>query len=260
MALKYIVNNNDGNSPIQTISGDLYANSFYGDGSNLTGIPNGGFSGNTSANCISNIWVENLYGCAGVVNVFTDLNVSDGLFANYLNANTVTASFVGDGSQLFNLPPTPFSGNTSGDCIADIWVQNLNGCDGTINVVSSMQVGGTVSATTFFNGVKRYVALLIQSGTTDPIATVLENSLGGTPVWTRTSDGAYRCTLNGAFTSDKTICQIQLGTGSNYLMTFFCSLSNDYCELQTVDAQTNTPVDFSNFPNNDTSVIIQVYP
>lgn len=251
MGIRYIIDNNDSNLPLQTIYGGLSATTIYGDGSNLTGISGNTFSGNTSGDCINEIWVQNINGCNGTINAMSDV---------YVVGSVSATTFYGDGSNLTGISGGAFSGNTSGDCIADIWVQNLNGCDGTINVVSSMQVGGTVSATTFFNGVKRYVALLIQSGTTDPIATVLENSLGGTPVWTRSSDGAYHCTLNGAFTSDKTICQIQLGTGSNYLMTFFCSLNNDYCELQTVDAQTNTPVDFGNFPNNDTSVIIQVYP
>lgn len=59
-------------------------------------------------------------------------------------------------------------------------------------------------------GVKKYVALLTQSGEDAPVATVLENTLGGTVVWTRepgTEDGAgyYYATLAGAFTANKTI-------------------------------------------------------
>lgn len=53
---------------------------------------------------------------------------------------------------------------------------------------------------------KVYVALLSQSGTSAPVATVLENTLGGTVVWTRNSAGDYSATLTGAFTAGKTVC------------------------------------------------------
>lgn len=49
-----------------------------------------------------------------------------------------------------------------------------------------------------------YTALLNQSGTNAPVATVLENTLGGTVVWTRTDVGTYVATLVGAFTENKT--------------------------------------------------------
>lgn len=53
-------------------------------------------------------------------------------------------------------------------------------------------------------GVKEYVALLTQTGTNAPVATVLKNTLGGTVVWTRNAIGDYRGTLENAFPDDKT--------------------------------------------------------
>ena len=50
-----------------------------------------------------------------------------------------------------------------------------------------------------------YVALLNQSGTNDPVATVLQNTLGGDVVWTRFTNGGYTGTLAGAFTAAKTV-------------------------------------------------------
>jgi hypothetical protein len=50
---------------------------------------------------------------------------------------------------------------------------------------------------------KVYTALLTQSGTNAPTATVLENTLGGTIVWSRTSTGVYLGTLSGAFLLNK---------------------------------------------------------
>jgi hypothetical protein len=52
---------------------------------------------------------------------------------------------------------------------------------------------------------KRYVALLTQSGGDDPVAVVLENDLG-TITWTRISTGIYEGLLSGGnlFVADKT--------------------------------------------------------
>lgn len=49
-----------------------------------------------------------------------------------------------------------------------------------------------------------YTAILTQTGTSAPTATVLENTLGGTVVWTYNAEGSYIGTLTGAFTADKT--------------------------------------------------------
>ncbi len=51
---------------------------------------------------------------------------------------------------------------------------------------------------------KVYVALLSQAGTAAPVPTVLQNTLGGTVVWTRTGTGQFKATLVNAFTADKT--------------------------------------------------------
>jgi hypothetical protein len=67
-------------------------------------------------------------------------------------------------------------------------------------------------------GTKVYRALLTQTGTDAPVATVLENTLGASVVWTRDDVGAYRATLAGAFPAAKTIARAyatdaQEGTG-----------------------------------------------
>lgn len=46
---------------------------------------------------------------------------------------------------------------------------------------------------------KEYVATITQSTTSAPAATVLNNTLGGTLVWTRSTTGTYLATLTGAF-------------------------------------------------------------
>lgn len=54
-----------------------------------------------------------------------------------------------------------------------------------------------------------YTATLVQSGTSAPTATVLENTLGGTVAWTYDSDGTYEGALTGAFTSGKVFLHLE---------------------------------------------------
>ncbi len=51
---------------------------------------------------------------------------------------------------------------------------------------------------------KVYTALLTQSGTSAPVATVLENTLGGDIVWSYYTEGVCNGELLGAFTINKT--------------------------------------------------------
>lgn len=64
---------------------------------------------------------------------------------------------------------------------------------------------------------KIYSALITQGLTDPPVATVLENTLGGEIIWTYDSIGVYIGTLAGAFTEGKTMVQINNGdrTGNN---------------------------------------------
>lgn len=63
-------------------------------------------------------------------------------------------------------------------------------------------------------GVNVYRALMNQSGTNAPVATVLENSIGSI-VWARTVAGIYTATLAGAFPASKTFTTITSSRGIN---------------------------------------------
>ena len=68
------------------------------------------------------------------------------------------------------------------------------------------------------NGVsyKVYVALVSQEGTSAPTAIILQNTLGGTPVWSRDSAGTYDLTLSSAFEGNVgVICSDQTNDGFN---------------------------------------------
>lgn len=68
---------------------------------------------------------------------------------------------------------------------------------------------------------KVYTALLTQSGTDAPVATVLENTLGGDVVWSYSSIGTYNAVTNGFFTLNKTIgfFNYSLSQGDEIFMT-----------------------------------------
>jgi|TARA_X000001382_G_scaffold32228_3_gene21112 hypothetical protein len=57
-----------------------------------------------------------------------------------------------------------------------------------------------------------YTALLTQTGTNAPVATLLQNNTGATFTWARTGSGTYTITASSnAFTSNKTIVFYNLG-------------------------------------------------
>lgn len=94
-------------------------------------------------------------------------------------------------------------------------------------------------------GYKVYTALISQSGTSAPTAIVLENTLGGTVVWSRSSGGVYHATLSGAFTINKTICQTSSTYGglSNYGMVIPRITSTNFIEILSILPDTKTLTD-----------------
>lgn len=68
----------------------------------------------------------------------------------------------------------------------------------------------------FIRGYKVYSAILNQSGTNAPVATILENTIGDI-VWTRNSSGTYYGTLAAAFPSAKYITQMPISGFDSYV-------------------------------------------
>lgn len=69
---------------------------------------------------------------------------------------------------------------------------------------SQAVTNGLMTAAGATNNYLVYRAMLTQTGLAAPVAIVLENSLGGTVVWSRTAAGSYSGTLTGAFPTAKT--------------------------------------------------------
>lgn len=93
-------------------------------------------------------------------------------------------------------------------------------------------------------GVKVYRALLTQTSTNAPVATVLGNTLGGTVVWTYNEVGLYTGTLAGAFTTTKTClppvnASASLDGASTFIETSFFRADADSIKLQTAVVDPN---------------------
>lgn len=101
---------------------------------------------------------------------------------------------------------------------------------------------------------KKYIALLSQTSTNNPVATVFENTMDDIIVWTRDSVGTYTGTLTGAFVNFKTWFSI---TPINYAGLYeVFSLDENTIRIRTADITTLTLVDGQ---LNETPLEIRVY-
>lgn len=81
---------------------------------------------------------------------------------------------------------------------------------------------------------KIHTALLNQTGTNAPVATVLENTLGGDIVWTYVSSGVYQATLNDAFTLNKVFIIKSSGENNNAGNVIITNLDVNGFRIQTL--------------------------
>ena len=84
------------------------------------------------------------------------------------------------------------------------------------NLTRNFTINSIAPLITQYNlGYTVYTALLTQAGTAAPVATVLQNTTGGTITWTRNSIGRYLATISGAtYTANKTAILLTSGSTS----------------------------------------------
>ncbi|AWK04727.1 hypothetical protein HYN56_11030 [Flavobacterium crocinum] len=106
---------------------------------------------------------------------------------------------------------------------------------------NTTQIATTAFVQNIARPYKAYTALLSQSGTNGPVAIVLENTLGGLPVWSRNSTGLYIATLSGVFTANKTTVSITGSFGG--IVTNGARTSENECTITTVKSDTSAYTD-----------------
>lgn len=100
-------------------------------------------------------------------------------------------------------------------------------------------------------GPKVYRALLAPNGTDVPLITVIENTLGGDPVWARGQPGSYYMTLVGAFPETKTgVLHNNVGTsgtGENRVNAYRYTDDVVYYEIQSGAVYTDSLYQNANY-------------
>lgn len=110
---------------------------------------------------------------------------------------------------------------------------------------------------------KVYIALLSQTGTNAPVATVLKNTLGGIVVWTRDDVGQYKGTLLSAFTENKTVVVggyyqiISPPSADDYIVNISPNSTENFIGVNTAYGTTGN---FSDDVLGYTQIKIEVYP
>ena len=101
--------------------------------------------------------------------------------------------------------------------------------------------------TGFVGGYTVYTALLTQAGTAAPVATVLQNTTGGTIAWTRNSTGRYIATISGkTYTANKTAIFLTSGSTGATDGAFLKVEDSGNTTIQAFynyDTATNTAID-----------------
>ncbi len=115
-----------------------------------------------------------------------------------------------------NISTYPIGTPAQGDLIPG--TQKYTNANGkTENLTRNFTVANIAAfANSYSLGYTVYTALITQTGTDAPVATVLQNTTGGTITYARTSGGDYTVTVSGdLFTVNKTIVFLNGGSSEN---------------------------------------------
>ena len=118
-----------------------------------------------------------------------------------------------------NISTYPIGTPAQGDLIPGTQ-KYTNSSGKTENLTRNFTVANIAAfANSYSLGYTVYTALITQAGTAAPVATVLQNTTGGTIVWTRTSTGRYVATISGTtYTADKTVVLVTSGGNSDMIL------------------------------------------
>lgn len=118
------------------------------------------------------------------------------------------------------------------------WLTNVKTFYKKINEIIDYLNG---TGTTGSGSYKKYVAIVNQVDTGIPTDIVLENTLGGTVVWSYLGVGEYLATLTGAFTENKTVIFTSFSTLAFVTPSWIYTqrVSDDSIYFVTIDNATN---------------------
>jgi len=141
-------------------------------------------------------------------------------------------------------------GNAVGPGVKGVVIGNGQVLESDGMVVPNLTVTNSINGAPVVN-YKKYCATISQTGTNDPVVTVLENTIGEI-VWTRLAQGDYAGTLTGAFTSDKTLVL------NNVTNTGRCNAQRNSINSIRVQTFNSAGALFDNFLDQNT-IEIRIY-
>ena len=174
----------------------------------------------------ANMWISGTYMSTCNADAYNiELNKTDGFGSSLalknssLSSNSLLRMFKPNNTDFYDLYTTTTGVALNGTVTATSFNGSATLTGTPTAPTATAGTNTTQIATTAFvqensRPYKVYTALLTQSGTNAPTATVLENTLGGTVVWSRVDTGMYLATLTGAFTGNKTVSFFQTGSSS----------------------------------------------
>ena len=155
-----------------------------------------------------------------------------------------------------NISTYPIGTPAQGDLIPG--TQKYSNSSGkTENLTKNFTVANIAAfANSYSLGYTVYTALITQAGTAAPVATVLQNTTGGTIAWTRNSTGRYVATISGAnFTANKTAVIVTSGGNSDMILRPVVS-STTTVDWYNIDSSDNA---VSDVISATTTVEIRIY-
>ena len=144
-----------------------------------------------------------------------------------------------------NISTYPIGTPAQGDLIPGTQ-KYTNSSGKTENLTRNITVANIAAfANSYSLGYTVYTALITQAGAAAPVATVLQNTTGGTIAWTRNSTGRYVATISGkTYVANKTAVIITSGGNSDKF-------------LKPVVSSTST-IDIYNIDTGDSAVSDEV--
>jgi len=158
-----------------------------------------------------------------------------------------------------NISTYPIGTPAQGDLIPGTQ-KYTNSSGKTENLTKNFTVANIAAfANSYSLGYTVYTALITQAGTAAPVATVLQNTTGGTITWTRPTNpgvGRYVATISGAnFTANKTAVIVTSGGNSDMILRPVVS-STTTVDWYNIDSSDNA---VSDVISATTTVEIRIY-
>ena len=173
-------------------------------------------------------------------------------FASSVNASSISTSNLSSGSYaLLNSSGKIELGNAS-NYQTSIAANNLTNNSVAFELPNKTAGTYTLATTSY----KVYTALLTQTGTSDPVATVLENTLGGSITWNRNGTGEYFYMSSGILIPNKTTFVTGITEMINAVNISY-SGAGDVGKLYTKSVTDNS---FQDSLLLNTAIEIRVYP